>query len=80
MGRVLSKECYFVFTCTFLTFFVVFYLNICVFIIFISFFDKISFFEQQNINQSETGIDDKKLSMELYGEERWHYVYRKIGM
>ena len=37
-------------------------------------------FEQQNINQSETGIDDKKLSMELYGEERWHYVYRKIGM
>ena len=39
--------------------------KICVFIIFISFFDEVSNFSQQNINQLETGIDDEKLSVEL---------------
>ena len=46
-------------------FFVVLYKIIYVFIIFIYFYDKYQF-PQQNINQSETGTDDKKLSVELY--------------
>ena len=50
---------------TFLVFFVAFHQKICVFIIFISFFDEVSNFSQQNINQLETGIDDEKLSVEL---------------
>ena len=37
-----------------------------VFIILISFFDKTSNFQKQIINQSETSIGDKKLSVELY--------------
>ena len=34
--------------------------------IFISFFDEVSNFPKQKVNQSETGIDDKKLSADLY--------------
>ena len=44
-----------------------FYQKISVFIVFISFFDKVSNlpeFPQQNITQSETGIGDKILSVE----------------
>ena len=42
---------------------VVFHQKICVFIIFIYFFDK---YPQQNINKSETGMGDKELSVEVY--------------
>ena len=42
--------------------FFVFHRKICVFIIFIFFIE----FLQQIINQSQTGIGDKKLSVELY--------------
>ena len=49
-----------------------FYHKICVFIIFISFYDEVydevldEVFLQQNINQSKTRIGDQKLSVELY--------------
>ena len=60
MGRVHSKECYFIFAFTFLAFFffffVIFHQKYWIFIIFISFFDKVSNFS----NRSETGIGDKK--------------------
>ena len=46
-------------------FFVVFYLKICVFIIFISFLISIEF-AQQNINQSEKWIGGFQLSLDLY--------------
>ena len=42
---------------------VVFHQKICVFIIFIYFFDK---YPLQNINKSETGMGDKELSVEVY--------------
>ena len=51
-GEVSKKKLYFIFSFTFLAFFVaVFHHNICVFMIFIYFFDEVL---QQNINQSET--------------------------
>ena len=50
-----------------LTFFIAFHQKICVFIIFISFFDEVSTeFPQQNINQSEIGIGENKLLVKLY--------------
>ena len=67
---VQSKKCYFMFTYTFLAFLfvvaVIFHQKICVFIIIISFFWCSIKFLQQNINQSETRIGDRKLSVELY--------------
>ena len=36
-----------------------------VFYIFVSFFNEVTKFPQQNINQSETGIGDKKLLLKL---------------
>ena len=53
VGRVQSKECYYMFTNTFLHFYVVFYQKIYDFIIFISFFDKALKFPQQNINNQK---------------------------
>ena len=48
VGQVQSKECYFKFTHTLLWhFFVVFHQKICVFIIFISFFDEVSNFRNK---------------------------------
>ena len=47
-------------------FFVAFYQKICVFIIFISFFDKVSNFRNRILIQSEAGTSGKKLSVELY--------------
>ena len=45
LGRVHSKERYFKFTCIFLSFFLLFFTQKkCAFIIFISFFDKVSHF------------------------------------
>ena len=65
VGQVENKECNFMFTDIFVTFFfVVFYKIICVFIIFIYFYKYQ--FPRQNINQSETRTDDKKLSVELH--------------
>ena len=72
VGRVHSKECYFTFKYTFLafSFFVYFFfcfpLKKCVFVIFIFFLISIEL-PQQDINQSETGIGDNKLSAELNG-------------
>ena len=52
---------------TLLTFFIAIHQKICVFIIFISFFDEVSTeFPQQNINQSEIGIGENKLLVKLY--------------
>ena len=48
--RVQSEECYCMFSCTLWHFFVVVLVA----------------FHQKNINQSETGTGDKKLSVELY--------------
>ena len=64
VGQVQSKECYFRLIFTFLAFFVVFYQQICAFIIFISFLDEVANFRDR-INQSKTGIGDKKLSAKL---------------
>ena len=47
-------------------FFVVFHHKICIFIIFISFSDKVSNFRNRNINQAETWIGDFQLSAELF--------------
>ena len=64
VGRVHIKECYFIFICTFLFFF------------FLLFFIKkkcfwwIIEFPQQNIKQSETGIGDNKVSLELYVSQK----------
>ena len=44
---------------------VVFHLKKLFFIIFVSFFNEVTKFPQQNINQSETGIGDKKLLLKL---------------
>ena len=47
MGQVHSKECYILFTDSFLAFFVDFHQKMCVFIIFISFFDEVSNFRNR---------------------------------
>ena len=47
-------------------FFVAFYQKICFFIIFISFFDKVSNFRNRILIQSKAGTSGKKLSVELY--------------
>ena len=61
-----SKECYILFTYTFLAFFCCFsWKNLCFYHFHFSFWQSIEFM-QGNINQSETGIGDKKLSVELY--------------
>ena len=68
-----SSEKITIFSNTVLTFFFIFYFLffiicfVCVFIIFISVFDK--YFPQRNINQSEKGASDKKLSAELISEK-----------
>ena len=57
----------------FLHFFVVFHYKICVFITFISFLDSVSNF-QNIINQSEMGISDKKLAVELYAKQKFVWI------
>ena len=47
VGRVQSKQCYFMFTYTFLVLFCLFSSKNCVFIIFISFFDEVSSFRNR---------------------------------
>ena len=44
VGQVQNKECYFLFPYTFQAFFIAFHHKICIFIIFIIFFDKVSNF------------------------------------
>ena len=61
-----SKERYFILHTRFWHFLIVFHQKIWVFIIFILFSWWSIEFLQQNINQSETGIGDKKQSVELY--------------
>ena len=63
VGQVQSKEYYFKFIYTFVTFLLLFFIKKLCFIIFISFKFKFKFL-QQNINQSETGTDEKKLSVQ----------------
>ena len=70
VGRVQSKECYFMFTYILLAYVFVFHQKICVFVFFIYFFGWSIKFPQQNINQSEIGTGDKKLSEELYVSEK----------
>ena len=53
LGRVQSKECSFVFTNTFLAFFIVFHHEICVFIILISFFNEISNFRNKILSWNQ---------------------------
>ena len=64
VGRVQGKECYYMFTYTFLVFFC-FSTNI-VLLSFLSLFLRIIKFLKQNINQSKTGTGDKKFSVELH--------------
>ena len=71
MGRYQGKECYFMFTNTFLSnfflFFFFFFEKMFVFlIIFIYFFWWSINSLQQNLNQSEIGIGDKKLRVVLH--------------
>ena len=64
------RQCYFLFTYTFLAFFVVFHQKICVFIyLFIYSFIYLwnINFPQENFDELETGIGDRKLSVELCG-------------
>ena len=66
VGQVHSKKCYFMFAYTFETVFCCFSSkNLCFYHFHFFFWWSIKF-PQQNINQSETGTDDKKLSVELY--------------
>ena len=62
-GRVQCKECYFMFTYTFVV--VVFHQKNCFYHFHFSFWWSIKF-PQQNIHQSETRIGDRKLWLELY--------------
>ena len=65
-GRVHSKECYFTFTQAFLIYFVLFsWINLYFYHFYFVFWWSIEF-PQKNIDQSKTGIGDKKLSVELY--------------
>ena len=66
VGRVHSKEYHFIFKYTFFTFFFVFHQKKLCFYRFHFFFWWNTKFLQQNINQPETGIGDKKLPAELY--------------
>ena len=61
LWRVQGKECYFMFKFTFLWLFCCFSSKNLCFYHFRFFFWWSIKFSQQNINQSETGIDDKKL-------------------
>ena len=66
VGQAHSKECYFNFTCNFLTLFCYFSSkNLCFYRFHFLFWWSIKF-PQQNINQSVTETGDKKLSLELY--------------
>ena len=70
IGRVQSKERYFIFMFHFFDIFVVFhqfFLFFCYYFLFFFFF--IFWLLQQNTNLSETGIDHKKLSVELFAHE-----------
>ena len=58
VGQDHNKEYYSMFSYTFLAFLAVFHHKICVFIIFISFFDKVLNF-RNSVNQSETRVSDK---------------------
>ena len=64
VGQVQSKECYFMFTYTFLTFYC-FHLKIVFLSFSFLFLTKIEY-PQIDFNQSETGIGDTKLPVELY--------------
>ena len=72
VGWVYIKECYFIVTYTFLAFLLLFLSQNLCFYHFHFFFFSFFFFwwsielPKQNINQSETRISDKKLSVELY--------------
>ena len=66
VGQVHSKKCYFMFAYTFETVFCCFSSkNLCSYHFHFFFWWSIKF-PPQNINQSETWTDDKKLSVELY--------------
>ena len=66
VGRIESKECNSKCVYTLLGIFFVFYQKICVFVISISFFDKVSNLHNRILlNNQETEIDDKKLSVEM---------------
>ena len=69
VGQVHVEECYIMFTYTFLAFFICFSSKQLRFYHFHFFFWYSIKFPQQNINQSETGIGDKKLSLELHESE-----------
>ena len=65
---------------TFVAFFVVFNHKICFYhlhflFLFFFFFWWIVKFSKQNINQSETGIGDQKLSMELYVNKHFAHMW-----
>ena len=64
--QVQSKECYYMFTDTFFLLLLIFIKKLC-FYYFDFFFWRSIKFLQQNINQSEAGIGDKKLTMEMHG-------------
>ena len=72
VGQVQSKECYFMFKYSFLAFVlvaVVFHQKIGVFLFPFLFFDEVPHFHNRIfISQSETGIVDKNLSVELYDD------------
>lgn len=70
VDRVKNKECNFIFPDIFLAFFVVFHQQICAFIIVTSFlWLKVKILQRNN--QSKSGIEDKKLSVELYVNDRF---------
>ena len=68
MGQVQSKECYFMFRYTFVTFFVVFYQKVCIFIIFVSFSDEVSNFRKKILSslKPELMIMNCLWKVELY--------------
>ena len=67
VGWVHSKECYFIFTHTFLTFFCSFSSKkMCFYHFHIFFWGSIKFPQQNIINQSETETGDMKLPVEVF--------------
>ena len=67
--RVQKKECYFMLPCVFLAFLVIFHHKICVFIIFISFFDEAS-------NFCHRISTNKKQELVIYNSQ-WNYMQRR---
>ena len=66
-GKVQSKECYFMYTDTFLAFLLLLFIETCVSIIFISFFDEVSIFRNRILTNQKPD-SNRKWCLEIVSE------------